>query len=58
MHPKNQIRSTTGYAFGWLADYSGDDGEKSAKHFHKRKCRRVVRRAGKRQIKEELDNLA
>jgi hypothetical protein len=54
MHPKNQIKSSSGAYFDWLADFGSRNGSKSAKHFHKRKCRRIVRRDGPKQIKQEL----
>lgn len=56
MHPKNNM-FVNGAAFGWLADYGGDNGAKSAKHYHKKKCRRMVRRDGAKQIRQALDNM-
>ena len=55
MHPKNQIKSKSGAFFDWLGDFDSHNGAKSSKHFHKRKCRRIVRRDGNKQIKQELD---
>lgn len=55
MHPNNAMRHDS-IQNVWLAEYDGSEGPKSAKAFHKKECRRAVRRDAKRDIKDQLDN--
>jgi hypothetical protein len=57
MHPKNQIKTDHGAFFDWLGDFGPSKSRNGGKAFMKRGCRRVVRRDGKHQIKQELDNI-
>jgi hypothetical protein len=55
MNPKNVLQ-TINLRFVWVKEYCSTKGKHGARAFMKRKCRRVVRRDGKNQIKLELDN--
>jgi hypothetical protein len=53
MNPKNVLQ-TTNLRFVWAKEYASDNGKNSAKAFMKRKCRRIIRRDGKRIIHREM----
>lgn len=68
MHPRHSFRCTKGKHFGWMDDHRANGnhnhsvvdkrsstGADSCMAFFKRKTRRACRRAGKREIEEELN---